>query len=174
MMPGWIIWMLIEVPLFAAVVMGTHLVMSLGQTLMHCWLGHRRFGGAFFRNHINFHHVHYAKGHLTSAVPLENDDNNTPFFFIPLLLAGLAAWFVLPLALFLAVPLGAAASFFVHVWFDRAYHVEGTWLNRFAWFRRKQQLHFVHHLHANRNFAVVDFFWDRVLGTYREPDQTLR
>src|ERR1700722_728099 len=106
--------------------------------------------------------------------PVENGGNQTPFFFIPLLLAGLAAWFVLPLALFLAVPLGAAASFFVHVWFDRAYHVEGTWLNRFAWFRRKQQLHFVHHLHANRNFAVVDFFWDRVLGTYREPDQTLR
>ena len=41
---------------------------------------------------------------------------------------------------------------------------------RFAWFRHKQQLHFVHHLHADSNFAVIDFFWDRLLGTYRRPD----
>jgi sterol desaturase/sphingolipid hydroxylase (fatty acid hydroxylase superfamily) len=25
-------------------------------------------------------------------------------------------------------------------------------------------------MHANSNFAVIDFFWDRVLGTYRNPD----
>jgi sterol desaturase/sphingolipid hydroxylase (fatty acid hydroxylase superfamily) len=24
--------------------------------------------------------------------------------------------------------------------------------------------------HANNNFAVMHFFWDRVLGTYRRPD----
>jgi sterol desaturase/sphingolipid hydroxylase (fatty acid hydroxylase superfamily) len=31
-------------------------------------------------------------------------------------------------------------------------------------------LHFVHHRHANSNFAVIHFFWDRILGTYRRPD----
>ncbi len=40
----------------------------------------------------------------------------------------------------------------------------------FAWFRRKQELHFVHHRHAGSNFAVIHFFWDRILGTYRRPD----
>jgi hypothetical protein len=33
-------------------------------------------------------------------------------------------------------------------------------------------LHFVHHRHANSNFAVIHFFWDRILGTYRRPDWT--
>src|SRR5262249_58829617 len=37
-------------------------------------------------------------------------------------------------------------------------------------FRRKQELHFVHHRHANSNFAVIHFFWARILGTYRRPD----
>ena len=46
----------------------------------------------------------------------------------------------------------------------------GSRLQRFAWFRRKQELHFVHHRHANSNFAVIHFFWDRILGTYRRPD----
>ena len=41
----------------------------------------------------------------------------------------------------------------------------------FSWFRRNQELHFVHHRHANSNFAVIHFFWDRVLGTYRLPDE---
>src|SRR6266446_10198185 len=26
------------------------------------------------------------------------------------------------------------------------------------------------HRHANSNFAVIHFFWDRILGTYRRPD----
>jgi hypothetical protein len=50
--------------------------------------------------------------------------------------------------------------------FDKEYHVEGSQLQRFAWFRRKRELHFVHHRHANSNFAVIHFFWDRILGTY--------
>ena len=55
----------------------------------------------------------------------------------------------------------------IHVFLDKEYHVEGSRLRRFAWFRRKQKLHFAHHRDVNCNFAVIDFFWDRVLGTYR-------
>jgi hypothetical protein len=47
-------------------------------------------------------------------------------------------------------------------------------IQRFAWFRRKQELHFVHHRHANCNFAVIHFFWDTILGTYRRPDARFR
>src|SRR5262249_1485337 len=61
-------------------------------------------------------------------------------------------------------------SFYAHVFFDKEYHIERSRLQRFAWFRRKQELHFVHHRHANSNFAVIHFFWDRILGTYRRPD----
>jgi len=61
-------------------------------------------------------------------------------------------------------------SFYVHLYFDKHYHVAGSWLGRFAWFRRKQQLHFLHHRHADCNFAVVDNFWDWLLGTYRSID----
>jgi len=173
MMVGWIHWTLIEIPRFAGVMAGTHLVMSFGQTLMHYWLGHRRIGGTLFRKHINFHHAYYARGHLATTLPEGNEGNNTPYFFIPIALAGAMAFIVLPPGLFIAMALAAGGSFHVHVWFDKAYHIKGSYLERFAWFRRKRQLHFVHHLHANRNFAVVDFFWDRVLGTYREPDRTV-
>ena len=68
----------------------------------------------------------------------------------------------------------SAASFCAHVYLDKQYHTEASRLARFGWFKRKQQLHFVHHLHANSNFAVIDFFWDRLLRTYRSPDMDVR
>jgi sterol desaturase/sphingolipid hydroxylase (fatty acid hydroxylase superfamily) len=157
-------------PLFLLTAVITHLVMSFGQTLMHYKLGHHRMGGRFFHNHINFHHTYYSKDHLVSRTYLGDEGNNTPFFFIPVFLAGGCAYFILPLNLFVVMVIASAASFYAHVFFDKEYHVEGSRLQRFAWFRRKQELHFVHHRHANYNFAVIHFFWDRLLGTYRRPD----
>ena len=75
MTPGWERWFVSNLPLFGLIVVCAHLVMSCGQTLMHCWLGHHRLGGRFFHNHINFHHTYYARGHLTSAVYRGTDGN---------------------------------------------------------------------------------------------------
>lgn len=169
-MPGWERWLIVETPLLVATAVCTHLVVSFSQTALHRWLGHRRLGGFFYRNHINYHHAYYAKGHLASSTYQGDEGNNTPFFLIPTVLVGTGLFFALPLLLFLVMVLTSATSFYAHVFFDKEYHVAGSRLERFAWFRRKQQLHFVHHLHANANFAVIDFFWDRVLGTYRRPD----
>ena len=71
-----------ELPLLLLTAVATHLLMSFSQTLMHYRLGHRRLGGMFFRNHIQFHHVHYSKDHLASLTYIKNDGdgNNTPFF----------------------------------------------------------------------------------------------
>jgi hypothetical protein len=108
---------------------------------------------------------------LRSATYLDDEGNNTPFFFIPVFAVGACMYFLLPVDLFVVLAVPCAASLYAHAFFfDKEYHVEGSRFLRFAWFRRKQELHFVHHRHANSNFGVVHFFWDRVLGTYRGPD----
>ena len=163
-------WALLRLPLFAATVIGTHLLVSGSQTLLHHRLGHHRLGGALFRNHIRFHHAIYAKGHLVSSTYCGADGNNTPYFLIPTILVAGAMYLVLPFDFFAVVAATGATSFYAHVYFDKEYHVQDSRLARFAWFRHKQQLHFVHHLHAGSNFAVIDFFWDRLLGTYRRPE----
>lgn len=161
---------LTQLLLFALTAAVTHLVVSLGQTVLHYKLGHHRMGGRLFHNHINFHHSLYSKDHLVSQTYLGGDEgNNTPFFFIPVFLVGGGAYFLLPITLFFVMVIACATSFYAHVYLDREYHVEASHLQRFAWFRRKQALHFVHHEHAKSNFAVIHFFWDRVLGTYRNP-----
>jgi hypothetical protein len=173
-MTEWVRWLLVEVPLFSLTAICTHLVMSGGQTVFHYGLGHHRIGGSFYRNHIRFHHTYYAKGHLASSIYRGKEGNNTPYFLIPTILAAAGVYFVLPLELFLVVATVSTMSFYMHVYLDKEYHIEGSSLARFSWFRRRQQLHFMHHLHANCNFAVVDFFWDRLLGTYQSPGPEVR
>jgi hypothetical protein len=162
-----------HIPLYVITAIVTHLVVSFAQTLLHYKLGHHPRGRKMFSNHINFHHTHYAKDHLVSKVYLDNEGNNTPFFLIPVFLAGAFTYFILPTELFIVQAVACAASFYAHVFFDKEYHVEGSWFQRFAWFRRKQALHFVHHRHANTNFGVIHFFWDRILGTYRSVPRPL-
>jgi hypothetical protein len=155
-----------QLPLYVLTAVVTHLVVSFAQTLLHYKLGHHPRGRKMFSNHINFHHTHYAKDHLVSKVYLDDEGNNTPFFLIPVFLVGASTYFFLPTDLFIVQVIACAASFYAHVFLDKEYHVEGSRFQRFAWFRRKQALHFVHHRHANKNFGVIHFFWDRILGTY--------
>ena len=167
-------WLVLESLLFCLTAICAHLAVSGSQTFLHYWLGHRRLGGALYRNHIKFHHTYYAKGRLVSAKYRGAEGNNTPYFLIPTVLVGAGLFLVLPLALFVVTALAGAASFYAHVLLDKEYHVEDSRFERFAWFRRKRQLHFVHHLHADRNFAVIDFFWDRLIGTYRRSEADIR
>ena len=161
-------YLFLQSSLILATALTTHLTISFAQTLMHSKLGHRRLGGRFFRNHIGFHHTYYAKNHLVSPTYLAEEGNNTPYFLIPVFMAVAGTYFLLPLELFVTEIAACGASFYAHVFFDKEYHKEASPLLRFAWFRRKQELHFVHHRHTDSNFAVIDFFWDRLLGTYRD------
>jgi sterol desaturase/sphingolipid hydroxylase (fatty acid hydroxylase superfamily) len=162
--------LVLTLSLFLVTAVATHLVMSLGQTLIHYRVAHHPIGGRIFRNHINFHHTHYCDGHLVSRTYLGDEGNTTPYFLIPVFVVGACAYFLLPLSLFVVMVAAGAASFYAHIFFDKEYHSEKSGLQRFAWFRRKQELHFVHHRHGGSNFAVIHFFWDRILGTYRRPD----
>ncbi len=161
--------LLLDLLLFLMTAIVTHLVVSFAQTFMHYKLAHRPLGGKLFRNHVNFHHAYYSKGHLVSETYLGDEGNNTPFFLIPVILVGACTYFMLPFDLFVVQVSVCCISFYAHVFLDKEYHVERSRLERFAWFRWKRELHFVHHRHVNNNFAVIDFFWDRVLGTYRKP-----
>jgi hypothetical protein len=160
----------LNLSLLLVTAVATHFMMSFGQTLIHYAVAHHPRGGKIFRNHINFHHTHYADDHLVSGTYLGDEGNTTPYFFIPVVLVGGCAYWLLPLHFFVAMAVACAASFYAHVFFDKEYHCEKSRLQRFAWFRRKQELHFIHHRHADSNFAVIHFFWDRLLGTYRNAD----
>ena len=164
--------MSIDIFLYVITATSAHFVMLLGQTLFHRHLGHRSFGGIFFRNHVHFHHAHYSGDHIASVHHGNNEGNNTPFFLIPTVLVVGLSYLFMRFDLFVVQLAAMSLSFYAHVYLDKQYHLAGSWLDRFSWFKRKQQLHFLHHRHADCNFAVIDYFWDRLLGTYRGVEAT--
>ena len=99
--------------------------------ILYCHkVAHHPIGGKLFRNHINFHHTHYADDHLVSSTYLGDEGNITPYFLIPVFLVGAHAYFLLPLNLFVVMVIASAASFYAHVFFDKEYHVEGSLASR--------------------------------------------
>ena len=69
--------LILKLSLFLMTAVATHLVMSFGQTLLHYKVAHHPIGGKLFRNHINFHHTHYADDHLLSRTYLGDEANIT-------------------------------------------------------------------------------------------------
>jgi len=146
------------------------LIMSLSQTLMHWKLGHRPMGASSSATTLISITPYYSKDHPSHGPYLGDEGNNTPFFFILCFFVGACTYLLLPFDLFVLQVVACAASVLrARLFSTRNTTLEGSRLQRFAWFRRKQELHFVHHRHANCNFAVIHFFWDRILCTYRKP-----
>lgn len=154
-----------EILALASVALGTHYFATLIQTLLHRAVGHRRAGGRLCRAHMLNHHAIYRRI-FTAPTYLDEEQSLTVYYLLPILACTALAFCLLPppfavtvLATFL---LSMAAHAFVHV----QYHLEGSALARFGWFRRRQRLHHLHHEQPSRNFGVLEFFWDRLLGTF--------
>ena len=65
-------WTSVSIEIFLCSLTATtaHLLMSLGQTLFHRYLGHRGIGGRFFENHLYVHHRNYSGNHIVSGSSL--------------------------------------------------------------------------------------------------------
>ena len=158
-MPSWVNYG------FVAVL--TYYLVTIIQTFLHRAIAHRRCGGKIYRNHVTCHHRNYRGRQMLSECYIEDELNDTPWFLPPALLMACIAYSLLPLDLFVAHVLTICTAFWAHVYLHAQYHVDGSWLTRFRWFRRKRELHFVHHRHMDSNFGVIEFIWDKWFGTFR-------
>lgn len=146
----------------------THHIVSLIQASLHCLLGHRAVGGTIYETHLYNHHGIYSSNILVSDTYLDETESLDLYYAIPGILVALCAYWALPYDLFVVHIAGLALSTAAHLYLHTQYHLRQSWLARFPWFAKKQRLHLIHHKDMTKNFAVVEFFWDRVLGTYEE------
>jgi hypothetical protein len=159
---------ILRIVTYLVVALATHYFASLIQIVCHRLFGHTRRIDKLFRIHTNGHHAKYPPTQLRSAVWIRNEEHITWYYGIAFAPFLVACYAMAPLDVFVVFVLSLLASIGVHIYLHRQYHAETTWLIRFRWFRRKQHLHFVHHRSVTRNYAIVEFFWDRLLRTYSE------
>jgi sterol desaturase/sphingolipid hydroxylase (fatty acid hydroxylase superfamily) len=148
-----------------AMVVG-YLVSSFLQVISHRWLGHQPVAGFIFRRHVFDHHRKYAPPRLVSATYSDTERSLTPYY--ALLVAAVIALVghALPMPPLIGFSVTMMASYAAHAYVHEHYHLEKSWLSNWAWFCKRRDLHFVHHRKTGCNFAVIDFFWDRLLGTF--------
>jgi sterol desaturase/sphingolipid hydroxylase (fatty acid hydroxylase superfamily) len=94
------------------------------------------------------------------------------YYAIPLIPLVCAAYCLLPGTYFIAHLCGVAFAIWWHIYLHRQYHIRGAWWERFAWFREKRQLHFLHHQKPHKNFAIVEYSWDLLFGTFDDGFST--
>jgi sterol desaturase/sphingolipid hydroxylase (fatty acid hydroxylase superfamily) len=149
----------------STVAVSTYYLAALVQMVLHMTLGHKRQGGPFFRAHLGNHHAIYNRI-FTSKSYIDEDESLTVYYLSPIVICSALGFWLLPMAFALTVLGSFFFSFAAHVYVHVQYHLEDSVLERFKWFRQRKYLHQLHHEQPNRNFGVMEFIWDRVLGTY--------
>jgi sterol desaturase/sphingolipid hydroxylase (fatty acid hydroxylase superfamily) len=165
--------MILKIAEYGAAVIGTHYFACLIQMVLHARLGHRRSGGTMFRAHLRNHHAIYSSL-FTAPAYIQEDESLTVFYLAPIAACALLAFGLLPRVLAIVVTTSFLVSLAAHVFLHVQYHLESSALRRFQWFRSRQNLHRLHHEQPNKNFGVVEFVWDRLLGTYTDEDFAMK
>ena len=142
-----------------------HVTASFVQTYFHRVLGHDAFGGWIHTLHVGEHHTIYS-GERIETPRYSNDEKSLTLVYLLASLLMLPAFLVLPLPLAAGFASGLVLSYLAHIHLHAQYHLSDALFRNQAWFRRLRDLHMVHHHHQNRNFAVIDLYWDKLMGTF--------
>ena len=157
-----------QILMFISVAVGTYYLMCILQAVLHRDFGHRNRIRAVFRSHSIGHHGQYPAHRLKSETFVKFESHALYYYGIPVIATATISYFVFGLFVTIAHLVGVAFAFAWHVYLHRHYHLIETPLDRFAWFRNKRELHYVHHRDARVNFAVVEFWIDTGMGTRKE------
>jgi len=157
-----------EILLFIAVAVASYYLMSFLQTILHRDFGHRRRIQPVFEAHAIGHHGQYNGNQLRTERFIDLDSHALNYYGIPIVVFAVLVWLVAGPLIMTAHLLGVFVTFRLNIFLHKHYHLIDTPFERFAWFRRKRELHFIHHRDARYNFAVIEFWIDDLLGTKKE------
>ena len=148
----------------------TYYAASVVQVVAHRLFGHVDRLRPVFESHTLGHHGVYR----TDALLLDRwiaAERHVMWYFVPLFAPMmLAVYLFAPWMVFAAHVLGLAFAVWWHVFLHQQYHLRGSVLEGFRWFQRKRHLHFIHHIQVHRNYAIVEFWLDYLLGTLEKPN----
>jgi len=150
----------------AATCLCTFKTVTCAQAVLHRWVGHGRFVRSIHERHILSHHSLF-KGRHFDAPTYTVKEKSVSHTYLPVAAAiGTFSYWLLPIDLAVVSLLSLLVTFVAHIYLHEHYHLSGSWLLRFLWFRHLKELHKVHHAAPRKNFGIIDYSWDRLLGTF--------
>ena len=143
----------------------TYYLASLVQVVFHRIFGHASRIAKLYDVHVKGHHAQYAREMLSDRW-IRTEQHITGYYAIPFIPIVCAAFCFLPGVYFIVHIFSLGFAIGWHVYLHRQYHIRGAWWERFEWFQYKRRLHFLHHQRPHKNFAIVEYSWDLLFGTF--------
>ena len=147
---------------------GTYYFAAFVQTLLHRLFGHRDRIRAVYLTHARAHHGKYPPNQLLTDVWLDSEQHVMWYYALAFVPTGFAVGWIFGLALFATHLGGLMFAIWWHIYLHKQYHLRGSAWERFEWFQRKRELHFIHHRDVHKNYAIVEFWMDDLLRTRQE------
>ncbi len=146
--------------------------MGFIQAVLHKVFGHNPIKGLMFLHavHNQSHHKAYTADQFESAVYDQDEESITFSFLIPVAVISGIAYGVLPVEYFIAIASGSAVSYLLQIYLHTHFHLSKSWLLSYLWFRRLKRLHRVHHVYPDKNYGLINFYFDKLSGTYLENE----
>ncbi|MBI2798044.1 sterol desaturase family protein [Candidatus Saccharibacteria bacterium] len=144
------------------------LFVEVGGYFWHRFAEHQGWLGESVRaRHIVHHQEDYPVEALRPAKQKYQSANSWSWYVLALILMALAYVLFPPKYSLLMIAGGLLYATFVVSKFHKSFHLQRTWLQRFAWYKKLVKLHDIHH-YAPVNYGINFFFMDRLFGTYQE------
>ena len=139
------------------------------QTILHRLFGHHNRVRRVFEVHARGHHAKYPPERLISREWIESEQHVIWYYYLVFLPVAVLVGWASGILIFLAHCSSLGFAIWWHVYLHKHYHLAGTLWERFPWFRRKRELHFIHHRAVHKNYAIVEYWIDSLLGTRKNP-----
>ena len=150
----------------------TYYVASTVQAVSHRLFGHTNRISAVFESHALGHHGVYKTDSLLLDHWVSAEKHVMWYFALLFAPFVIGVYILSPIHVLAAHVLGLSFAVWWHVYLHQQYHVRGSYFERFQWFQNKRQLHLVHHRLVRKNYAIVEFWLDRLMGTVENPNYT--
>jgi len=147
---------------------GSYYYAAVVQTVLHRLFGHRNRIPAIYRTHACGHHRKYVPPRLLTDEWVESEQHVMWYYAIPVVPTALLILYLGGPWLFGAHVAGMVFAIWWHIYLHMQYHLKGCFWERFAWFRKKRELHFIHHRKVRTNYAIVEYWIDNLMGTRRD------
>lgn len=122
----------------------------------------------------NVHHTLYTITDFESEEYRSAGRDDSAIVFVPVItmiigLMGLAFWFVFQAWwIYPIILIEGAGIGWLNAKIHECFHIKDHWLNKYRFFRRLKELHWLHHKHPKMNHGILWFFPDRLFGTFQK------
>jgi len=144
----------------------TYYFLNFAENILHKLAHSRKYGNILYRWHKYHHIIEFPPNELTKDIyPSTHKYENIFIYF------AIVWWiFMYQYLEFYYFKILLSESILYMICIDRLhtyYHLNNSILERFKWFRKKKELHLLHHKKTYLNFNLYDFTSDILLQTYR-------